>query len=63
MMFSHKKNEVNILEEQKGMDKLMKLILAFNEISKQQQDEVVAYAQGHVAAHKLFNTNNQLSNN
>ena len=45
------------------MDKLMKLILAFNEISKQQQDEVVAYVQGHVAAHKLFNTNNQLSNN
>lgn len=48
-------------ESKKGIDKLMKLILAFNEISKQQQDEVVAYAQGHVAAHKLFGTNKQLS--
>lgn len=39
----------------------MRLILDFNSLQKQQQDEVIAYVQGHAAAYKLFNANNQLS--
>ena len=39
------------------MDRLMSLILGFNSLKQQQQDEVIAYLQGHVAAYKLFNAN------
>ena len=54
----HKRGE--ILEE-KGTDRLMKLILGFNSLKEQQKDEVIAYVQGHVAAYKLFNANKQES--
>lgn len=50
-------NEVNKVEDKKGMDRLMKLILGFNALERQQQDEVLAYLQGHVAAYKLFKAN------
>lgn len=49
----------DILEDKKGTNRLMNLILSFNALESHQQDEVIAYLQGHVAAYKLFSANKE----